>query len=119
MVVIKKTSDYQVDGRVSIALDALDDKQKRAVGGLIRDRAHFLESASDSRRISKLSKNKPLYALKAPSGLRIVYSMVGNEIVVLDLMRQATLNRYGPKASKARVRGSKAARPASHSKKMK
>ncbi len=119
MAVMKKAPGYQVDGRVSIALDALDEKQKQAVGGVIADRAHFLASAADSRRVQKLSKDEPLYALKVPAGLRIVFSQVGDELVVMDLMRQATLDQYGRKASKARVRGSEKARPASHSKKLK
>src|SRR5260221_13071994 len=91
MAVTKKTPGYQVDGRVSIALDALDDKQKRAVGGVITDRARFLESTSDSRKVRRISREQPLYSLKVPSGLRIIYSQVGDRFVVMDLMRQATL----------------------------
>jgi hypothetical protein len=99
MAVVKKSPGYQVDGRVSIALDALDDKQKRAVGGVITDRARFLESTSDSRKVRRISREQPLYSLKVPSGLRIIYSQVGDEIVVMDLMRQATLDQYGRKGA--------------------
>jgi hypothetical protein len=119
MAVVKNSPGYQVDGRVSIALDALDDKQKQAVGGVISDRAQFLASTADSRKVRRISKDQPLYTLKVPSGLRIIYSKVGDEIVVMDLMRQATLDRYGRKASKARNGGTKKVRAMPQSKKAK
>ncbi len=114
MAVTKKSPGYQVDGRVSIGLDALDEKEKQAVGGIITDRAHFLASTADSRKVQKLSRDRPLYALKVPSGLRIIFSRVGEEIVVMDLMRQATLDDFGRKASRTRAGGRRKARPASH-----
>ncbi len=119
MAVTKKTPGYQVDGRVSIALDALDDKQKQVVGGVITDRDHFLASTADTKKVRRISRDGPLYTLKVPSGLRIVYSKVGDEIVVMDLMRQATLDRYGRKTAKPKSGGSKKVRPVSHSKKAK
>jgi hypothetical protein len=119
MAVTKKTPGYQIDGRVSIALDALDDKQKQAVGGVITDRDHFLASMADSKKVRRISKDQCLYTLKVPSGLRIIYSKVGDEIIVMDLMRQTTLDRYGPKTSKPRTGGTKKARTVSHSKKAK
>jgi hypothetical protein len=118
MPVIKKSPDYQVDGRVSIALDALDDKQKRAVGGVITDRDHFIASTADSRKVRRISRNDPFYALKVPSGLRIIYSKVGDDIVILDLMHQATLDRYGQrKMPEAKKTGTKTVRASSHTKK--
>jgi len=119
MAVTKKTPGYQIDGRVSIALDALDDKQKQAVGGVITDRAHFLASTADSKRVRRISEDQSLYTLKVPSGLRIIYSKVGDEIVVMDLMRQTTLDRYGQKTSKPRTGRKKKVRPVSDSKKAK
>jgi hypothetical protein len=119
MAVVKNSPGYQVDGRVSIALDALDDKQKQAVGGVISDRAQFLASTADNRNVRRISKDQPLYTLKVPSGLRIIYSKVGDEIVVMDLMRQATLDRYGRKACKARNGGTKKVRAMPQSKKAK
>jgi hypothetical protein len=119
MAVTKKTPGYQIDGRVSIALDALDDDQKKVVGGVITDRDHFLASMADSKRVRRISKDQSLYTLKVPSGLRIIYSKVGDEIVVMDLMRQTTLDKYGRKTSKPKTGGTKKARPDSHSKKAK
>jgi len=108
MAVMKKSPGYEIDRRVSIALDALDDKQKRAVGGVLTDRAHFIASTADSRKVRRISKNDSLYALNIPSGLRIIYAKVGDDIVVMDLMRKATLDRYGQrKAVKAKRSGTK------------
>ncbi len=120
MVVSKKSPDYQVDGRVSIALDALDDLQKQAVAGVIIDRDHFIASTADSRKVRRISKNNPIYALKGPSGLRIIYSKVGDNIVIMDLMHQATLDRYArPSAVKAKKSGTTTVRTASRTKKAK
>jgi hypothetical protein len=112
MPVVKKSPGFKVDGRVSIALDALDDKQKLAVGAIITDRAHFLKSTSESGKVQRISKESPLYSLKVPPGLRIIYSQVGDEIVVMDLMRQATLDRFGRKGSKAKRSRTKEVRTA-------
>jgi len=119
MAVTKKTPGYQVDGRVSIALDALDDQQKQVVGGVITDRDHFLASTADSKKVRRISRDQPLYTLKVPSGLRIIYSKVGDEIVVMDLMRQATLDQYGWKTSKTKTGVTKKGRRVSPSEKAK
>src|SRR3954466_11253687 len=43
MAAVKKPSPgYHIDGRVSIALDALDDDQKRSVDGVLKDRDRFV-----------------------------------------------------------------------------
>ncbi|WP_210420270.1 hypothetical protein [Aquisphaera giovannonii] len=95
----RRSPAYQIDGRVSIALDALDERQRRAVGAMIANRDRFLESTSDPSRIRKISRTRPLYALEAPDGLRVIYSHVGDEIVVMDLMHQATLDQFRRKTS--------------------
>jgi hypothetical protein len=120
MAVTKTSPGFQIDGRVSIALDALDDKQKSAVGGVLTDRAHFVASTSDSRKVRRISKIHPYYALSVPSGLRVIYSKVGDDIVVMDLMRQATLDTLGQrKAAKPKRNGAKKAGTLSHATKAK
>ncbi len=89
--------EYHVDGRVSIALDALSDEQRRAVSSVLIDREHFVASIADRRRVEKISRSEPVYALVMPSGLNIIYEVRGEQIQVLDLMAKATLARYGPK----------------------
>ena len=98
---------FLVDGRVSIALDALDDAQKRTVGGVIVDRDHFVACAADPGRVRKISRSKPVYALSVPSGLDIIYRVSGEQIEVLDLMGRAALLRYGARRKHAGGRASK------------
>ena len=74
MAVTNKSPGYQIDGRVSIALDALDDEQKQAVKGVLSDRAHFIASTADRRKVRRIAGDDPLYALSIPSGLRIISS---------------------------------------------
>jgi hypothetical protein len=120
MAVTKKSPGFQIDGRVSIALDALDNEQKQSVGEIITDREHFIASTADSRKVRKISKNDPIYALRVPSGLRIIYSKVGDDIVVMDLMHQTTLDTYGRRnLAKTRKSGTKTVRTSSHTKKAK
>ena len=120
MAGIQKSPDYQIDGRVSIALDALDDEERQAIEGVIIDRAHFIASMSDSRKVRKISKNDPFYALKGPSGLRIIYSKVGHDIVIMDLMHQATLDYFGVRnISEEKKSRTKTVRASSDTKKVK
>jgi hypothetical protein len=104
MVVTRKSPGYQVDQRVAIALDALDDEPRRAIGEMIKDRAHFLASLGESRKIRRISEVDPVFALGVPSGLQLIYSRVGDEIIVMDLMHEANLAGFGPRG----VVGSKA-----------
>jgi hypothetical protein len=93
----KPASTYHVDGRVSIALDALDEKQKKAVGRVIRDRDHFLAYAAGCGKVERISKKRSVYALSVPTDLSIIYQKLGDDIEVLDLMGQAILRRYRAK----------------------
>jgi len=116
----QRSPGFEIDDRVSIALDALDDKQKQALGGVLSDRDHFLASTASGRNVKKISKNNEFYALKAPDGLRIIYTHVGDNIVVIDVMRQETLDLYGRrKVTKAKGNGTKKVRTTAHVKKAK
>ncbi len=92
----KPASGYHVDERVSIALDALDEKQRKAVGKVIRDRDHFLAYAADRDKL-QISKKRSVYALGVATDLRIIYQISGEDIEVLDLMGEGILRRYGAK----------------------
>ena len=92
----KPTSNYHVDGRVSIALDALDEKNKKAISKVIRDRDHFLAYA-DCGTVETISKKRSVYAVSVPTDLSIIYRVSGDHIEVLDLMGKAVLRRYGAK----------------------
>ena len=108
MAITKKPASwYHVDGRVSIALDALDEKQKKAVGKVIRDRDHFLAYAADCRKVETISKKRSVYALSVPTDLSIIYQVSGDAIEVLDLMGEAILRRYGAKKRPGRTNSQK------------
>ncbi len=115
----RSSAGYQIDGRVSIALDALNDKQKQDVTRVIADRDNFIANAANRRRVRKISKDSPVYALSVPSGLRIIFSKVGDDIVVMDLMRQAVLDQFGERqAGKPKGSVTKTSRGASRPKKV-
>jgi hypothetical protein len=120
MATNNSSPDYQVDGRVSIAMDALDDRERLAVAQVINDRDNFLASTADRRKVRKISKTEPIYALNGPDGLRIIYSKVGDRILVLDLMHQLTLDRYArAEPSKAKKNGTTKVRSQTLTKKAK
>jgi hypothetical protein len=98
MTITKKSPGFRVDQRVSIALDALDDAEKQVIGEIVKDRTHFLASTADRRKVRRITADHPYYALRVPSGLRLIYSRVGDEIVVMDLMHEANI-AYGPKGA--------------------
>ena len=107
MPVAKNSPGYQVDRRVSIGIDALDKPEQDAISSMIADRERFMTVAADSRKVRKLSKDRPLYSLRGPADLRILFTKVNDEIVVTDLMRQVTLDRLRPKRSKPKASGSR------------
>lgn len=110
MAVAKMSPGYQIEGRVSIAFDALSDEQRSAVAGVIADREHFIAGLANRRKVRRLSKRDPFYALSVPHGLRIVFSKVGDEIVVMDLMRKETLELLGqpdPRKAASQHKGTK------------
>ena len=95
---IKSSEGFQIDDRVSIALDALDARQKGAIGRVLSDRDHFLSHTSNRRRVRRIfPKSQPVYAVSVPAGLDIIYRMSGDSIQVMDLMGRATLKRFGAK----------------------
>ncbi len=96
-ITVKSSDGYQIDGRVSIALDALDPKQQEAVGRVLSDREHFLDYTSRRSRVQKISKSQPVYSVDVPPDLLVIYKISGDSIEVMDLMRKATLKRFGAK----------------------
>ncbi len=97
LVTLKSSDAFQIDDRVAIAIDALDEQQKAAVGELLSDREHFLTHTSQRHRVRKISKSQPVYAVNILRGLDLIYEVAGDAIHVLDLMSTATLERFGAK----------------------
>lgn len=88
------TKDFQVDHRVRIALDAMDQKDKIAVQQVIGDKEVFVAHEQQKGAIRKLPNSQGLFVMNAGPGLRVVYSKHGDQIVVQDLMRKTTADRY-------------------------
>lgn len=84
----------QVDRRVAIAMDALSPGQKAALKPVLQSKEQFLAYAKKPGTTQKLSNSKDLYAMRAGSGMRIVFEAQKDGIVVRDLMQKATLDRY-------------------------
>jgi hypothetical protein len=98
---------FNIDGRVSIAFDALSDRQKKIVGGLLSDRERFVAGTSERRKIRKVSESDPIYALSASTGLNIIYKLSGADIEILDLMGDATLQRFATKRRSSQPKAAK------------
>lgn len=93
----KPARGYYVDGRVAIALDALNDTQKKSVDEVIIDLDHFLAHTADSGKVETISKARSVYALSLPTGLNIVFKKTEESIEVLDLMGEETMRKHGAK----------------------
>jgi hypothetical protein len=91
-----KSKGFHIDRRVAIAWDALTPEQRRSVDRVIGNKETFLAHASDPANVRKLSGKTALYTLRVPPGLRIVFSKTDDEIVVMDVMRKATLDHFKP-----------------------
>jgi len=89
--------DFQVDPRVFIAYDAMTPSQKAALKPVLSDKQGFLAHASRAGMSQKVSATKPLYKLRAGNGLRVFYSQDGDNIVVLDVYRKATMDGLATK----------------------
>lgn len=89
-----KSSGIQVDRRVAIAMDALSIDQKAAVKPVLQSKDDFVAYANKPGTTRKIADSKGLYVMRAGSDMRIVFETRKDGIVVHDLMRKATLDRY-------------------------
>jgi len=89
---------FIIDPRVKIAMDALSDSQRDDVRQAIRN---LQDHAGQPGRAEKLSTGKTFYKSRVgSSGLRLIFSVDGDTIFVLDLMNKRTMDRLGPKKRK-------------------
>jgi hypothetical protein len=99
---------FEIDRRVAIAMDALTPKQQEGLGQVLRDKAHFIQYASVPGRTQRLLAKEPVYKMKVgSSGLRLIYSVVGDDIAVLDVMHKTTMDRFGSRKYRRRSAGDK------------
>jgi hypothetical protein len=101
---IKK--DFQIDRRVGIALDALSPSQKAALKPVLQNKEFFVAHAKRPGVTEKLSASKPLYSMKAGAGMRVIFTVREEGIVVQDIMRKATMDQLVMKR-KSKAKSSK------------
>lgn len=94
-------SGIQVDRRVAIAMDALTPGQKAALRPVLQSKEQFLAHAKRPGATKKLSTSKPLYTMRAGSGMRIVFEARDDNIVIRDLMQKVTMDRYLKRKTKS------------------
>ena len=100
-------TDFQIDQRVAIAMDALEPDQKASLNSALRSKANFIAQASSPGRSERLSNSKDVYVLRVENGLRVFDSKSGDKIVILDVMRKATMDRLMTKKKrKKKAKGS-------------
>jgi hypothetical protein len=88
---------FQVDSRVGIAVDAMSASQKAALEQVLQDKEHFVAHAKRPGVTRKLSDSRPLYMMRAGGGMRIIFTIRGENIAVLDVMRKVTADQFVPK----------------------
>jgi hypothetical protein len=95
---MEREKGFEIDRRVTIAMDALTPSQKVVLDLILHDKENFVKYASVPGRAHRLSANEPVYKMEVGSaGLQLIYSMIGDDIDVLDIMHKKTMNRFGPK----------------------
>ena len=100
---------YKVEHRVTIALDSLNAAEQKTLRGIIADRTNFLKRINSASRVRKISNDRPLFSVKAPGRLNFIYSQSGDEIVVMDVMHETTLNQFVGKKVKSTKQPTKTA----------
>jgi mRNA-degrading endonuclease RelE of RelBE toxin-antitoxin system len=92
---------FIIDHRVKIAMDALSDSQRDDVAQAIRNLRDHAGQPGRAEKLSTGKTGKTLYKSRVgSSGLRLIFSVDGDTIFVLDLMSKRTMDRLGPKKRK-------------------
>jgi hypothetical protein len=94
------TKDFQIDRRVRIAMDALSGSQRAILTPVLETKEGFVAHAELPGATKKLSTATPLYLMRVGGGMRVIFTMQGENIVVQDIMRTATMKYFTPKRAK-------------------
>lgn len=90
-----KQRGLEIDRRVGIAMSVLPTSQKDAVRRIISSPRAFAHAAARPGRVRHLhTSGQPLYMMRVSPSLRLVYTRVGDTVYVVDLVEQATLDRF-------------------------
>jgi hypothetical protein len=104
-----KAKGLEIDRRVGIALSVIPQAQKVAVERLLRSAQSFANGAAIPGRVRMMrTSGQPLYMMRVSPSLRLIYTLVGDTVYVLDVVERATLDRFAlsksaKKAAKAKV----------------
>jgi hypothetical protein len=94
----------EVDRRVGIALSVLPTVQKHAVERVIRSPQSFATAASIPGRVQQMATSgQPLYKMRVSPSLRLIYTMVGDTVYVVDVVERATLNHFAARKNAEKI----------------
>ena len=99
-------SGFQIDRRVGIAMDALSPRQKAALKPILQSKEGFVAYSNRTGVTKKLSTSKPIYSMRARGGMRIIFTVQDENIVVLEIMQKATMDHFMTKPGR-KARASK------------
>jgi glutamine synthetase type III len=92
-----KAKGLEVDRRVGIALSVLPSVQKHAVERVIQSPRSFATAAAVPGRVQQMRISR---------SLRLIYTMVGDTVYVVDVVERATLKHFASR--KAATKATKA-----------
>lgn len=99
-----RTKGLEVDRRVGIALSVLPSAQKLAVQRVIRTPQSFAAFAAQPGRVRQMATSgQPLYMMRISPSLRLIYTTVGDTVLVLDVVERATLNHFAARRAAERA----------------
>jgi hypothetical protein len=102
-----KAKGLEVDRRVGIALSVLPSVQKQAVERVIQSQRSFATAAAVPGRVQQMATSgQPLYKMRISRSLRLIYTMVGDTVYVVDVVERATLKHFASR--KAATKATKA-----------
>ncbi len=61
---------------------------------MLRNKEGFIAHSKRPGVTKKLSASKPLYLMRAGGGMRIIYTVQDENIVVQDIMRKVTMDQF-------------------------
>jgi mRNA-degrading endonuclease RelE of RelBE toxin-antitoxin system len=93
-------SGFRIVPRVGIAMDALSPHQKAALKPILQSKERFVAYSQRPGMTKKLSTSKPIYAMRAGGGLRVIFTAKDENIVILEIMHKATMDQFMPKGGR-------------------
>jgi hypothetical protein len=97
------SSRVQIDDRAAATINAYPPEDQRRIRSAIGHLLGWDVMERLGERVRRLPTDEPLYILRAPHGLRIIFSRERSRecdtITVLDILRQETLEAFAASAA--------------------